>query len=299
MKPQALLLVAALTLSHPSLSVDKAQASPVSWNVDPVQSYIRLSIPDQSVVIDGTSVTMRLRGANNAAWSDSNGARAFLDGTIATELQPGSIEFLGSAHNLFALESGSYRPSPAQWDPNATNVDNPDGQYIGTDGAPAAFAAKARGSVLLITPDLAYLAFRSVQFDVDSGAIPLAYNFGGATFAGGTNSFGIQSAAIDIDGLAAQLVGQPVPDMRNKLLSDLIGWNVLGGTIVNFTSFGPELTLLVNTPIAIEVDGVPLQAIVSGQIVAYTTIPEPSSILLAGCAAFGLFVACRRRLCRA
>jgi hypothetical protein len=290
-------LTAVLTL----LSVDLTYGAIVPWDVDAAQSFVRLAIPDQTVVLDGTSTIVRLRGANNAAWSDSNGARAALDGTIWSDIQSNSIDFLGGAHSLVALETGSYRPNPAEWNPSATNADNPDGQYGGTGGAPAAFAAKARSTVSLLNLDLFYLALRDVLFDLDSGLIPLVWNGNSATIAEGTSTFGIQSAAVDIDGIAVQIVGQIVPDILHAPLTDQLATNIAGGCIELYTPsnpFGQTLTLNINVPLTIDVEGVPLQATINGRVVA-TIVPEPSSVLLAGFAICGLGWAGRRRLhCR-
>jgi hypothetical protein len=61
-----------------------------------------------------------------------------------------------------------------------------------------------------------------------------------------------------------------------------------------------RLTVQINVPIAIDVDGTIINATATGQIVAFTTlVPEPSSVVPAGFAAFGLCWAGRRRMRRA
>jgi hypothetical protein len=276
-----------------------ARAALVSWDVDPAQSFVRLNIPDQQVTVDTTTATIRIRAANSATWSDTTGRRAFLDGEISSNLVDGaSIAFNGGSNNLFALETGSFRPNPAQFDPNATNADNPDGQYTGTGGVAAAYAAKVRGSVSILTLDLAFIAFRDVFFDIASGVLALD---GGGAFAGGANNFGIDSALLDVDGLNAAIVGQVIPDVLSEPLSGLSGLNTGGGVVTNLGGLDRKLTITVSVPISIDLEGTIVTASATGTIVAFATltvIPEPSSVLLAGFAAFGLIWAGRRRIRR-
>jgi hypothetical protein len=286
---------AAICMALGLLAVEApAQAAFVEWSVDSAASYIRLNIPDQQSVLDGTSATIRVRGQDNSTWSDATGKRAFLDGSIATNVVGGgsSLSFLSGQHNLFALESGSFRPNPVAFDANATDVDNPDGSYTDTSGAPAAYAGKFRPVVLsLINLDLGYFTFRDVSFDIQSG--PLALDDGGAF--SGTSSFGIDSAVLDIDGLSAAIVGQPIPDILSEPMSGLAGASTLSGAITTLGDLLPVLTLNINTPLLIDVNGVTLNASLTGQIVAYAAVPEPSSVLLAGSAALGLVVVGVRR----
>jgi hypothetical protein len=296
-----LLLAGAFAL----LSANQARAELVSWDVDSSQSYMRLAIPDQQLTLDGTTGTVRVRsqvGSNNA-WNDTSGARAFIDGFLSTDLQDQTaITFNGGANSLVALNSGNYRPNPADFNPLNTNAENPDGQYSGSATAPAPMGAKVRvtavlGGFLPVTVDLAYIAFRNVALDASSGIMPLT---GGTTFAGGSNNFGIQSATLDVDGLTVTLLGQPIPDMVNSPLSNLTGLNTLGGSVQVLNALDRKLTLNINVPIAIDVDGTILNATATGQIVAFATlVPEPSSIVMAGFAAFGLCWAGRRRFRRA
>ena len=276
----------------------KAQDGLVSWDVDPSQSYVRLAIPDTTLDLNGTAVTVRLRDANSNAWSDAGGRRAFLDGTIETDLNDGSsVEFLSGTHNLFALEQTLLRPNPAQFDPGAVNADNPDGQYTGTGTALAAYGAKVRGTALsIITFDAAYLAFRDVLFDIASGVVPLT---GGTTIAGSATNVGIASANIDADGLALPLgLGQPIPDLINQNVSLGTLTNVAGGTVTNLGGDFRKLLLTVNVPISLDVEGIIVNGTATGQIVAFATVPEPSTVLMATMAMLGLCWTGRRRLVR-
>ena len=277
-----------------------AKAGLVSWDVDSTQSFMRLNLPDFNMPVDGLgNVNVRVRNANNATWSDAGGRRAFLDGTIQTNLVDGSsVQFLSGAHNLYAVEGTQLRPNPASFDPSLTNADNPDGQYTDGTTALAAFGAKVRGNyAIIINIDAAYFAMRNFMVDLISGAIPLG---GGTTIAG--SSFDLGSAlTIDVDGLST-VAGQLVPDIFNANVVLPGALNVGGGSVtspdpVNFPLLR-RLALTINVPLALDLDGIVINGSATGQIVAFATIPEPSSVLLAGFAAFGLIWAGRRRIRR-
>jgi hypothetical protein len=300
MKSTTIRITLVLAGAFALFSANQARAELVSWDVDASQSFMRLAIPDQVLTVDGTTATVRIRsqsGSNNP-WNDTSGARAFLDGFLSTNYanDESSITFNGGSNSLVALNSGNYRPNPAEFNPANTNADNPDGQYSGSTAVAGAFGAKVRGSVSILTLDLAYIAFRNVMLDIASGVTPIT----GGTFAGSTNNFGIASADLDVDGLSAAIVGQVVPDILSSPLSNLTGLNTAGGSITVLSALDRKLTIQVNVPIAIDLDGTLVNATASGQIVAFTTlVPEPSSVVLAGFAAFGLCWAGRRRMRRA
>lgn len=215
-----------------------------------------------------------------------------MDGTISTNYSFGSsITFNSGDHSLYAVQSGSFRPNPAAFNPDATNSDNPDGQYSNTTGAPAAFAARIRSSLLAL-PDVAHFAFRDVQFELASGALAIG---GGGNFAG-SQTFGIDSALFDFDGTSAQLLGQPFPDVLHQSIGPFDGTTSAGGSITT-DGLVTKLTLFVNAPFQIDLSGAVLNGTYSGQIVAYY-VPEPSSIFMAGLAVLGLCWAGRRRLRR-
>ncbi len=279
-----------------------ATAATVSWDIDEANSFIRLNVPDQAIDLDGTNATIRLRnqtsasGGNNT-WSDNQGKLAFLDGTIATNYTDGSsVEFLTGQNNIQALEAANIRPDPASFNPNNTNADNPDGQYSGSASALAAFGARVRATVSILTVDVAFLAIRDVLFDLSSNSIALG---GGTTIANGTTSLGIASALIDADGLSLPLgLGQPIPDTFGAAFDSGGNFaNTTGGTITIVDPMTRKLTLTVTVPIALDISGVILNASAVGQIVAYAVVPEPSSFALLGfgTAALGVTVYRRRR----
>ena len=64
---------------------------------------------------------------------------------IATDYMDGtSITFLGGSHNLYALETTSLRPNPADWSAATTN-------YTGTSTALAALGGRVRGTYIILT----------------------------------------------------------------------------------------------------------------------------------------------------
>ena len=46
----------------------------MTWDIDPTQSFFRLTIPDQSLTIGTTTATIRLRDAGSSSnWTDAGG----------------------------------------------------------------------------------------------------------------------------------------------------------------------------------------------------------------------------------
>jgi hypothetical protein len=278
-------------------AVSSARADLVSWNVDPTASFVRLNIPDQTLTIGTTTATVRMRDAgSNSNWTDAGGRRAFLDGTLSTNLVDGTyVQFYSGQHNLEALEQTNLRPNPAAYNPGVTNAENPDGTYGNTSTAAAALGARVRATVSILTVDAAFLALRDVLFDLASGAIPLG---GGNSIAGSTTALGIQSSLGDLDGLSIILVGQPIPDTLNAPISTPNQVNTSGGTITNLGGLNRRLDLSVTMSLNLDLDGTPIMGTVTGNLRAFAVIPEPSSIALlsVGTAAFGLTAYRRRRV---
>jgi len=287
-----------------SSTLVQVQASLITWTIDSTQSVVRLNLPDQSVSIDALTATVRLRNANNNAWSDAGGRASNVTGTLATNYSEGggsaSLTFLQGLHNASAIQYGSFRPNPAAFDPNAVNGDNPDGQFTNTTGAAAAFAAKVRGSISIVTVDLGFLAIRNVEYDASGTAI---LNGGGGNFSGGAGqtNLGISNGTADVDGLAINIPflfsGQPIPDIANADLGALLGGQLQPNsdsiTIENMGGLDRKLTKLINIPLAFDLEGTVISGFINGQMVAYATVPEPSSVSLVSICV-GL-VACRYR----
>lgn len=244
-----------------------AWAANVVWDVDPAASYIRLTVPDQDIDVPNLgNATIRLRDANSTSnWTDAGGRRAALDGQIITDyVNFTSIEFLGGAESIIALEQTNLRPNPTDWS-GATQA------YTGTSTAPAALGARVRGTYI-VTFDAAFMAFRNVHLDVDSSVIALA---GDGTFTGSQSFFGIGSALIDADGIALPLnLGQPVPDLRAEDMPPTIAMNTAGGVVENLGGRNRKLTYNIATAVTIQLDTVVINGSAAGVIVAYATIPD-------------------------
>jgi hypothetical protein len=277
-----------------------ARADLVPWEVDETLSQIALAVPDQVVTLDTLTATIRLRnpsGGDAGPWNVGNVAA--VAGRIVTEYQDGvSIEFLSGLHDLFALDSGSYRPNPAAFDPLLVNAENPDGQFANTSTAPGAYGARVRATVSIFTLDAAFINFTEVLHDIFSPVLPIA----SGSFDGQGLTMGFELATIAFDGLST-LVGQPIPDAQGTQLLDVLGTNlVAGATITAPDPMEPDLrmlTLPVDLDLVVVVGGVPLDASATGTIVAFTTIPEPGITSMFASGAVLLAFLDRRRSRRA
>ncbi len=272
-KLSPLLLYLALAFMAARLISQTVSAGVVAWDVDPTNSYIRLTIPDQAIAVTNVgNVTLQMRDASSTSqWTDAGGRRASLDGEIVTDYTDGSaITFLGGSNAIYALETTSLRPNPADWSAATTN-------YTGTSTAPAALGGRVRGNYLL-TFDAAFVAFRSVQLDLSNAvAGPIAIADG--TFAPNTTRCGIGSALTDVDGLALPLnLGQPIPDLLHGQLDPVVQQNAAGGTITNLGGLNRKLTYTINLPnLSFDLGGTIVTGSAAGLIVAYAVVPAPPS----------------------
>jgi len=271
----ALVLLAVAAISLPVLG----QAATIVWAIDDTQSALTLNVPDQSVSLDGITATIQLRNADNSTWSQ--GRTAAVAGTLTTDFVDGvSIEFLSGQHNAFGLTSGSFRPNPDDFDPNATNAENPNGQFIGTSTADAVFAAKVRASVSFLTLDVAYIGFLDVAYDIGSGAVPIT----GTSFDSSGLSVGVDQSLVALDGLST-LVGQVIPDTDGTLFANIFGANgAAGGSVTAPDPINDpllrRLEIPVDVPLTLTLEGTNLNASATGTIVAFALVPEPATALL-------------------
>lgn len=270
------LLFLAFAFVAVSLLSQTARAGVVTWDVDPTNSYIRLTIPDQVLAVTNVgNVTFQMRDASSTTqWTDAGGRRAALDGEIATDYVDGtSITFLGGSHNLYAIETTSLRPNPADWNAATTN-------YAGTSTALAALGGRVRGTyvviILPVTFDAAFIAFRSVQLDITNSVTgPIAITNG--RFATNTTRCGIATALADVDGLELPSgLGQPIPDVLHGPLDPIVQPNAGGGTITNLGGLNRKLTYTINMPnLSMDLSGTVVTGSAAGLIVAYAVIPAP------------------------
>jgi hypothetical protein len=242
----------------------------VVWDIDSAQSFIRLEVPDQLVPINGFPQLLGLRDFSpdpqslSTNWTDDGGKRSFVTGTLQTEYISGtSIGFSSGQQSAAAIQFGSFRPDPAAW--NGTTFDP-------NTGAPAAFGA----AIHLLFPEFQIelpagdVALRDILYDL-SGSVSLAPSGNGWI---GSNSFlvGIAPGArADVQGAINefnQTLGDPVLEENGGSLAIE---NLGGGSL--------RLTLLINVPVTLAVEGVDIQASVAGQIVANATVSEPASVV--------------------
>ncbi|CAL1125265.1 unnamed protein product [Cladocopium goreaui] len=283
-----------------------ANAAPIAWQIDQTQSSISLSIADTAVDLDGTNATVRIRnqsGGNSGPWNVGN--TAFMGGTLFTDYSEGgshSIEFLPhAAGDIFGLTSGSYRPNPASWNPANTNADNPDGQYSNTSTDPSVFGARVRASVSILTLDAGYLAIDDVSYDAQSAQLAVSGTTGGS-FDASLINFGILESLIYFDGVALPLgLGQPIPDTFAEPFNGFIAQNNSAGSgIINdLGGASREMIIPINMVLALDIEGIILNAGVTGQVVAYSVVPEPSTFVMFGLGAVGLAVTAIRKRRRA
>jgi hypothetical protein len=262
----------AFALAAAPLILQTASAGVVTWDVDRTNSYIRLTIPDQSLAVTNLgNVTLRMRDASSTSqWTDAGGRRAPLDGRVATDYLDGtSITFLSGSHDLYAIDTTSLRPNPAEWNAATSN-------YTGTSTAPAALGGRVRGTYTILTFDAAFLAFRSVQLDITNTVTgPIVITDG--TFAANSTRCGITSALVDVDGLELPLgLGQPIPDVLHGQLHPIVQQNAAGGTISNLGGLNRKLTYTISIPnLSIDLNGMVVAGSAAGLIVAYAVIPAP------------------------
>lgn len=269
------------------LAATAAQAAPVSWTIDSTQSFVQLAIPQQSVAVNNTTnLTVRLRNQTGSASTWNQGNKAFMGGTIATDFISdstlGSIEFLPGQANMFAINSGNYRPNPASWNGTA---------YTNTSQAPAAFGTKVQAQVLVFL-DAAFLSIGNVFYELNSGVLPISGGLSG-TVSGTAENFGLASASLEFDSVLSSL---GLPDAQ---ASGPVGATQLNAdglwTIANLGGNSRKLTGSLNLPLAIDLNGTIVTGQVTGLIVATATVPEPSTLMLLGGGAIAMALLGRRR----
>ncbi|MBX3422504.1 MAG: PEP-CTERM sorting domain-containing protein [Pirellulaceae bacterium] len=272
----------------------QAQAALISWTIDSTQSFIRLNVPDQQVpVTEDTSLPAALRDyqTNGGSeenpilsgdpdepllWTDDGGRRNFVTGSLSSWYSEGSsIQFTSGTHNATAVQSGSFLP--------------------GTPG-PASFAADVwlSGEVdpeelpgVYANLRLGHVRILDIQYDVNGTA--------GLT-EGPTGTWSQTSGSLDLGTLAGATIDVDLIDLITDFgvaLDPLLGTNVGGLMIENIGGLQRKLTIVVDLPVALELNNLPLTASITGQIVAFATVPEPASMgLVAAALAMGVF---RRR----
>ena len=258
---------------------DRRLLSLTTWTIDQSQSSLSLAIADQVVNYNGTDITIRVRnqsGGNSGPWNVGNSAA--IAGTISTNYIDGhSIEFLAGQTNIVGINSGNYRPNPSDFDPNATDAENPKGSFTGTSTAPAVFGGRVRASLVVmweITVDIGFLSFYNTKYEVSSGELPITSN----SFAGNSLTVGIDSSGLGIDGLRVAVLGQPVPDRLTTITDRTAINSAPTGTITDLGGQNRRLTIPVALALSMPIDADPahdLHATATGQVVASAVVDLP------------------------
>lgn len=274
-------LVGAIALVAVAFS-QLAEAAPAVWTVDSAQSYVRLNLPDQSITVEGISVTARVRNqsasnANTSSWTDVGGRRANVQGTFVTDVvggvNPTSIQFLSGSHSLTAIETTAVRPDPQYWDEDTESYTNTSATVN------AAYGGQLRAVQLggLINVHAANFSISQVEYNIASGALDVVGNN-----LVGASDFGLSNGLFAV--LGASPLGITIPSLLEPVPA-FGGANVASATILDLGGGLFQMTYSINVPIAIEIEeGLAVTGSATGVIVAtadLTPIPEPASLALA------------------
>lgn len=257
-----------------------ASAAPIGWIIDSTQSSLKLSIPDQPVVIDGFNATVRVRNQNssqNNAWNVGN--TAALSGVLNTDYTFNSIEFLAGSSISF-LNSGSYRPNPVAYSlPLNPNGIASGGVFTNTTSAAAVYAGRLRTTTLLVTNDAFVFSLYNMVMGLQSGTLPMSGGFFDGDFAANSIAATIGDGRFAVDTTGITIIPDEIGAFGN-----VGGTNATPLGSIEYSGLVGTLTLPINFsfPFALT-DDVALTAQFTGQIVAHY-IPEPSTLVLSGLA---------------
>jgi hypothetical protein len=303
------------------------------WTIDPTRSSITLNVvpltlpanalfPGSPPFIGGDIDASSLAGpgsllgirneASNSTWGTSPdpagappGNHAILAGTIGTNYSDGStIQFIGGAsNNIQALtpfpSGGVYSPNPATWNPNLYGVGV--GGFVGLGFVPNVFGAEGFLHDSPATPNtpVAFVSQQNVLLDLQSGALGIN---GLNQFNSALSAVGIKQSDFAILSLTNQQNGiTDTYDVGTNTSAALVLTNSAGGaaTIANLGGNLRQLTYNIGIPLAfLPVGSFGFIISETGTIVATTTIPEPSTMMLAGMGLIGLAICARRRFRR-
>jgi hypothetical protein len=281
-------------------AASSAYAAPVTWDIDVSQSDMTLSVPQQTLTVGAVTATVRVRnqGTTGSGGSWTLGNKASVDGTLLTDYVDGSsIQFVTNPiGNVFANNSGSYRPNPAAFNSTSTNTANPAGQYTNTTTAPAAFGARVHISALggFVQGDAGQVSFQNVLLNVlNTSVLPIT----GINFNSTGVQVGIDSSLVNFDGAVVGLAGQVIPDSSQSPFLNIFAANgTTTSTVENLGGLLRKLTVNVSIPnLTLDFGGNLLTAGIAGKFVAFATIPEPSTLLLGSIGIIALGIAGRRK----
>jgi hypothetical protein len=278
------LVVAGLTIGVAWPEI--AAADRILWDIDPSQSYFKISIPDQPV---GTLGTVQMRDAPSGSTSWTVGNQAPIDGLIGTEFTGAHLQLLGGVDSsIVGVDTGSYRPNPAAFNAANTNAANPDGQYSNTTSGAAVFGSKIRANNGPFTTDVAYWSANNVTYDITAGQTLFEYNGFGLGLLNPSATLGIFSNAsqtvatgmLNMDNLVVPIIGQILPDMVGSPTTIFGGANSGAGAIGIVSGNKLEIALTFNMSVPLlNSSGFAVNGQVAGKLVAFANYTPTFGIL--------------------
>ncbi|MBI2824990.1 MAG: PEP-CTERM sorting domain-containing protein [Planctomycetia bacterium] len=287
-----LLAVAAACGMVSAASIAQAYPASVGWTIDSSQSFLSLSIPDQTAQINSTlAFPIRVRNQSGSASVWNQGNTSPLTGTINTTVVSdtlGSISFdPGSA--ISGLNSGTWRPDPASWNGTA---------FTNTNAVPQDYGNQILVNIGLGFGQLGLSTLDQVLYGILSGAIGV--NTNGGLFASTIPNTGVTDVVTALDVTNAVLLGAGLTDSFDTTNGIPLQQNGFGNplppaSIANNGGNLRTLTLPLLLPFAFDAGASTVTGYFLGQVVATASIPEPSTLALAGLGAVGLALLARRR----
>ena len=316
------------------LGVVSAQAQ-TTWTINPAASFAHVLFNDTvipaTVSPTASTLTLHLGNQQSPALSASGpwtvGATGALSGTLQTNYVDGtSIQFNGgtmagvdaSTNNPFivAPTGGNYVPDPAQY-----NAGGPGTKFGGPSSPNIVSAVPAMWGGSLSVNELAggnpqgFFDFLNTAFQISSGVLPITTG----TFAASATNVGltqydsgfVSGSALASDSLVTAVNPAANPHNHGLGIDGLPAPSWAGNngvstatitTVGNLRTLTYTYSLIPNPgigyfPVVFYSGSVPFIGAMTGQIVATTVTPEPSSVILGSLglvAALGLCI--RRKL---
>lgn len=262
-------------------SAGQARAEMVTWTIDSSQSWIRLTIPDQSILVGGNPVPAWLRGAPAtfdpnvpsqppvaSGWADSAGRLTNVQGTLTTDYVEGSsIQFTFGSDAMSLGEVGNFIPNRNFYSagpPEAYNY-----HTLPANGHPACFAFDLTlGGFSRIAPCTIW----GMNFDSDglinlSGSGPWTQS-GGSMVIGGEAGATLDFWPFIITTPDRQSIGTTQGTNSGNVVIEDVGGGVR------------KMTINVDCVFTVIISGLPLVGSkFQGQIVATTTLTQPAQIV--------------------
>lgn len=252
------------------LCASLAIAAPVTFQIDPTQSSLTLS-----ATVDFPPIGLLPSTPQGAFFpthiGTSLGDSSSYSGTIKADVS-NTIQFTGGS-----LIDASVTSNALGWAP--TTGGGPPGQTLPTlTFVPADYGFSFAG--------LVFASVENITFDLSSAVIPIV----GGNFAG-PQSMPVNGGSLNYTDIAGGTILSPGS-------SSLIGLplsNPVGGSVA---AVGPllKLTLPVNISQGVVIDGTPVTLLISGQLVALQSVPEPSTWLMLGLGVLGIAPFVRRKM---